>query len=167
MLFRNVVKYIQSNTSTNTIADNKIEMLDFVPLSGDTSITTAHTSQGSTWCPRWAARRDWRLRPHTYTDYIGRIIATLISASRHSIPTLCHTYTIILVRKNAFYSKFWNIHSHGTMRLRQVSPCAQLQVLLSVSQTHRGLKIESIHAHTTSSQSSSENLDPRGPVFRT
>ena len=106
-------------------------------------------------------------RPHTYTDYIGRIIATLISASRHSIPTLCHTYTIILVRKNAFYSKFWNIHSHGTMRLRQVSPCAQLQVLLSVSQTHRGMEIESIHAHTTSSQSSSENRDPRGPVFRT
>lgn len=135
-------------------------MLDFVPLFGDTSITAAHTSQGSRWCPGWAARReDWRLRPgprpHTYPGSRGRIIATLISASRHSVPTPCHTYTIISIRKNAFYPKFCNIHSHGTMRLRHF----MFRLLLTVtSSAIEGLD-EVNRSNRASSQSSTENIE--------
>lgn len=102
-------------------------------------------------------------RPHTYTDYIGRIIATLISASRHSIPTLCHTYTIILVRKTLFILNF------ETFILTARCDCVRFSPALSYKfcyQCHS-------HSQRIGNRVNTYNLfsefqrEPRGPVFRT
>ena len=107
-------------------------------------------------------RRDWGLRPVpalTLTHYI----ATLISASRHSIPTLCHTYTIILVRKTLFILNF------ETFILTARCDCVRFSPALSYKfcyQCHS-------HSQRIGNRVNTYNLfsefqrEPRGPVFRT
>ena len=133
-------------------------MLDFVPLSGDTSIRAAHTSQGSRLCP---GRRDWRLlpgpRPHTYPDNIRRdqrhLDISLTSLHPH---TVTHAPSFSS-GKTLFILNFVTFILTGRCDF-VISWFPQLSVTSSVLFSVQ-CRLELDRVDTTSSQSSNANIE--------